>query len=96
MDLGPIDAFVQLFIYQSAHRDVITAQDEEAMFEFRAPFRVIGWSNDSFDRIGKDDIGHLVARDQFADKRAAINSYDKDLLYAQVRIGPLEVGMGLY
>lgn len=95
MDFGPINALVQLFVYQSTHCDVIAAQDEKPMFEFRAPFRVVGWSNDSFDRIGEYHVGHLVARDQLADKRAAINGYDKDLLCAQVSIGLPVVVLGL-
>lgn len=59
--LTPIDARVQLLVHESAHRDIVTADEVEAVLHLARRLRIVGRSDDALPGLREDEVGHLVA-----------------------------------
>lgn len=78
LDLHPINASIHLFVYQAAHQDQVSANDEDSHgFEFvlRVAFC---WLNGSFFGRCEDKVGLVVDGGQNALVGTAVDGDDSD------------------
>ncbi|KAL9117731.1 MAG: hypothetical protein Q9187_005729 [Circinaria calcarea] len=75
-NLSPVDARVQLLVDESAHRDVLSANEIQAVTDFGTGFFVIWWAYNALNGLAQDKICKLIARQKDA-KAQSIASTSK-------------------
>ena len=76
--LRPVNTRVQLLVEQPADRDILPADQVQAVLDFRARLRVVGGADDALDRVLEDEVGELVAGEEGAGQGAAVGGEDED------------------
>jgi hypothetical protein len=76
----PIYALVQLFIYHSAHNNIVSSYDVKSMFSLRAWFRIVDGPNHALDGGVEDEVGVVIKSNQVADECATIGCDYADTL----------------
>lgn len=78
--LVPVDALIQLLVDQATQRDVVAADQVQAVLNLLAGFRVVGRADDALPSVLKNQVGHLVAGEERANERARVRCNDEDFL----------------
>lgn len=81
--LRPIDTSIQLLIHQPTNYHIVTPDHIHAMRLLDRRLLVVLWSDHTLDCIFKHKVGDLIAAEESAGKRAAVDCEDQDFFCAR-------------
>lgn len=89
--LCPVNALVQLLVHQPADDDIVSSHQVEPVRLLGGRLVVAGLADDALDRVREHEVRHLVAGDERAGQRAAVDGEDENFFWeealAGVRVG---------
>ena len=79
-NLGPIDARVQLLVYETAYGHILSADQVQAVAFFGTRFFIIRWAYHALNGLAQDKVCELIAGKQDAGQRSTICREDENSL----------------
>ena len=79
-DLLPVDTRIEVFVNEPADGDVVTSDQVKPMAHLRRGFWIVGRADNTLDRVGQNDVGHLVAGEECTGQSSAVGGDQQDFL----------------